>query len=813
MLALCPIAVAVPRPRDYFDGPLRPVELERQVKPVLQVPDSAFVDANGKPREPSMLVRHQTATCPDAQCPRGKMENIDYFAKGYNVYFGNPMSTKAGVDPGFTEHAGGLIWKLEYTNSQQTADGLWDVPDHTIVEHNVGCSLAMTTEEASSMKDVSEEYSNKAAVSVEAEGLMFSGKFSAESEWRGLAQQNSQEKTVSITSSADCVVYHARVQKFAPKPKFTENFLRGVQYLVAGAQEYDLQEELSRLGWVPIEGKQGSLLGDPYISPPPPAGTGVAGQGLERSVDAGLDGSTTTAEWAKHAAQMRHRAAAAKAANVAPVRRGDGNAEVEMAEGSSFLEASSAVQRIAQRRRRKLLGPDSAELEHQLRNLEQMAVAENVVSALYGNSSDLESNIWRCEVILYYDKHPKKESYYYTSSMTRQKNGNKHFENDIIAIELKSHGGGKACQSIRIYDEDEGCGDKEDSQVYTADGEGKVTKTSLPGDVKNDAACFAVYVNPSPPPPPAQKQAPPEESVKQSNGDVVTINSPRVDGRVGTCMCPDGSIYEVGDLNKNTGACKPACYGGIASEGDKCETSDGPSSHNEVTCSEEHGELAEHALEYHAKYRKAKKEAEKLKEDKGEDSDDYKEKMKEAMTWLNKAHAKLHKLRGSEPTQIFPANSWKINSFEPAYTLFSEFGTHWQEYSQMGARYGLKTIIKSTKVRSSSCTKPPHIRGSPSPPPALPSPVRPIRMRGLCTSPGIHLHLALGIHLHLALTDGAVVLRPTAAREARGVGLLDLGLRQLRVQKDGRGMPWRSMRQEGRACSEAHKRAATFEGQ
>tara|TARA_B110001452_G_scaffold210384_1_gene180770 strand:+ start:564 stop:1022 length:459 start_codon:yes stop_codon:yes gene_type:complete len=135
MLALCPIAVAVPRPRDYFDGPLRPVELERQSAPGgFEIPTSAFVDANGNNREPSMVVRHQTATCPDAQCPSAKMENIDYFAKGYNVYFGNPMSTKAGVDPGFTEHAGGLIWKLEYTNSQQTADGLWDIPDHTIVE-------------------------------------------------------------------------------------------------------------------------------------------------------------------------------------------------------------------------------------------------------------------------------------------------------------------------------------------------------------------------------------------------------------------------------------------------------------------------------------------------------------------------------------------------------------------------------------------------------------------------------------------------------------------------------------------------------
>ena len=40
--------------------------------------------------------------------------------------------------------------------------------------------------------------------------------------------------------------------------------------------------------------------------------------------------------------------------------------------------------------------------------------------------------------------------------------------------------------------------------------------------------------------------------------------------------------------------------------------------------------------------------------------------------------AKFCALRGAEPSQTFPATSWKINSFEPAYTFFSEFGTHWQ---------------------------------------------------------------------------------------------------------------------------------------
>jgi len=178
--------------------------------------------------------------------------------------------------------------------------------------------------------------------------------------------------------------------------------------------------------------------------------------------------------------------------------------------------------------------------------------------------------------------------------------------------------------------------------------------------------------------------------------------------RVGSCMCPDGKMYEVGDANKGKGDCAPACYGGISKK-DQCKASnDGASSHNQVKCSEKHGELAEDALDDHEKYEEALKQAKAmltekksdgtLKYPKGKEDENYKEKVQEAMKWLAAAKAKFRKLRGSEPTQTFPKTSWKINSFEPPYTFFSEFGTHWQEYAQMGARYGLKTVIKNTKL-------------------------------------------------------------------------------------------------------------------
>ena len=196
-----------------------------------------------------------------------------------------------------------------------------------------------------------------------------------------------------------------------------------------------------------------------------------------------------------------------------------------------------------------------------------------VVSLLHGNSSNMERQDWRCEVILRYDNRGP-ERLMYTSSQSRQKNGNAQYEDHIEFIQMKSHGG-RVCKDIRIFDEDEGCGVYEDSVVFGADGNGNQAARKLPWDLLHDSACFNVQVYPKPPPPPKPAAPaapaplpplPPSSEITQKNGDVVTINTPRsmVGVRVGSCMCPDGKMYEVGDANKGKGDCAPACYGGIS---------------------------------------------------------------------------------------------------------------------------------------------------------------------------------------------------------------------------------------------------------
>ena len=201
--------------------------------PQVDVPTSAFwKDDDHEERTPEVFVRTQHAHCPDAQCPRAKMENIGLASKGYNLLFGNPMTTSPGIDPGFTERGGAAIWKLEYGMDLETADGRFQIPDHTQVEHNVGCSLAMSNTVSTTAEQDMHDYNHAVSGegSYDSAGLDVS--FSASVTWRGLSEQRRETSLAKITSTAQCIKYHVRLPAFAPKPKFTNNFQLGVASLI-----------------------------------------------------------------------------------------------------------------------------------------------------------------------------------------------------------------------------------------------------------------------------------------------------------------------------------------------------------------------------------------------------------------------------------------------------------------------------------------------------------------------------------------------------------------------------------------------------
>lgn len=74
--------------------------------------------------------------------------------QGYNIYFGNPLPTQAGVDPGYTDHAGEAIWDLAYTEGRTTglSTGAYNIPDGLQVLHDTGCKLSYSASSTSSTK-------------------------------------------------------------------------------------------------------------------------------------------------------------------------------------------------------------------------------------------------------------------------------------------------------------------------------------------------------------------------------------------------------------------------------------------------------------------------------------------------------------------------------------------------------------------------------------------------------------------------------------------------------------------------------------
>lgn len=68
-----------------------------------------------------------------------KLPNIDYLASGYNIFFGNPHVTGAGIDPGFTIQP--VFDLTDYSDKMVTADGEFLLPNGVSVLECPSCSF------------------------------------------------------------------------------------------------------------------------------------------------------------------------------------------------------------------------------------------------------------------------------------------------------------------------------------------------------------------------------------------------------------------------------------------------------------------------------------------------------------------------------------------------------------------------------------------------------------------------------------------------------------------------------------------------
>jgi len=246
--------VAPEHPRAQHKGPtgaahrsaMRPADAERSADVAPSTGDvsvSPVEPAPGMPTEFTYKVMHQTATCPDDQCPKAKFMNIGFLEKGYNLVYGNPMPEFAGIDPGFTRAAGSPIFKLKYNTEkvQETVDGRHEIPFNTIAYDEFGCSLESSSREIASEQEYSSYLRDYSEESVEASVFMgpaasYAGsRESSQTMKFGLASNMRY-----IFSSAECLAYRAELPKYGCRPGYSDEYLAAVlelQHLVDAAPE------------------------------------------------------------------------------------------------------------------------------------------------------------------------------------------------------------------------------------------------------------------------------------------------------------------------------------------------------------------------------------------------------------------------------------------------------------------------------------------------------------------------------------------------------------------------------------------------
>merc|ERR1719478_1544685 len=138
------------------------------------------------------------------------MSNFGYLALGYNRYYGNPRPSKAGVDPGFTTHAGSPVFQQNY-NSGKSGDQRYAMPDGFSAVRDFGCALDFSSTETARSSNYTSTLQADASLSGSAEGEDGKGDFKASGDYKSFMSRATSSNMRMVSSTAECVVYYATV--------------------------------------------------------------------------------------------------------------------------------------------------------------------------------------------------------------------------------------------------------------------------------------------------------------------------------------------------------------------------------------------------------------------------------------------------------------------------------------------------------------------------------------------------------------------------------------------------------------------------
>ena len=153
------------------------------------------------------------------------MPNLGYVLDGYDIFYGNPLSTgTAGAtpDPGFRD---GIFNATYY--GKVTPDDMYSVPEGMEIKICSGtCAMTFGSTLISGAQKYQSTLEEKASVGFEGWGASFS----ASVDYKKVETSSKNQSTFFTQSEVSCCAYTASILRYDP-PAFTNDFLTGVNSL------------------------------------------------------------------------------------------------------------------------------------------------------------------------------------------------------------------------------------------------------------------------------------------------------------------------------------------------------------------------------------------------------------------------------------------------------------------------------------------------------------------------------------------------------------------------------------------------------
>ena len=130
-----------------------------------------------------------------------RFPNVGYLGSTYNIFKGNPESTK-GLDPGFTLRN---VYSLTYEQGRETGDHRYSIPDFTNITQSGTCNFQFD----SSTTQNTASYTNSLQVHVDADFSGWGASFSASADYNDVHSGTTSSQKIFVSSQATCEAYIA----------------------------------------------------------------------------------------------------------------------------------------------------------------------------------------------------------------------------------------------------------------------------------------------------------------------------------------------------------------------------------------------------------------------------------------------------------------------------------------------------------------------------------------------------------------------------------------------------------------------------